>query len=112
MLLECHIIGRKIFAADGENGAARRGYLIDQDEAPIYLGDGSFPGVRDMSNATLKARDRVKHNETGMEMVIVGLGDIDGRELAWCQWRNGEGYIQQTTFPVTELNLVNPAAAI
>jgi uncharacterized protein YodC (DUF2158 family) len=60
-----------------------------------------------MDDATLKAGDHVKHNEIGTKMVVIGLGDINGRDLAWCKWTDRNGDTQQTTFPTTELSIVS-----
>jgi hypothetical protein len=56
-----------------------------------------------MGKIMMKAGDRVRHSETGIGGDIIGIGDINGRELAWIKWIDINGVEQQTVFPTGEL---------
>jgi hypothetical protein len=38
-------------------------------------------------------------------MKIVGLGDIDGREHAWCEWIDADGLRHSQQYPIGDLEL-------
>jgi hypothetical protein len=47
----------------------------------------------------------VKHGRGTQRMKITGLGDIEGREHAWCEWIDKEGAKHSQQYPIEELAL-------
>jgi hypothetical protein len=47
----------------------------------------------------------VVHNRGTQRMTVKGLGEIEGREHAWCEWRDKDGTPKSQQFPVEELAL-------
>jgi hypothetical protein len=59
---------------------------------------------------TLQAGDRVMHEAIGQDMIVLGISDINGKPLAWCEWSDTNGETRRSTFPENELRTTLAAA--
>jgi uncharacterized protein YodC (DUF2158 family) len=50
-----------------------------------------------------QAGDHMTHETIGQNMVVLGIGDINGRQLVWCEWTDVSGETKRNTFPEREL---------
>jgi hypothetical protein len=47
----------------------------------------------------------VVRNRGTQRMRVVGFGEMDGRQHAWCEWQDGKGVTRSQQFPVDDLAL-------
>jgi len=50
-----------------------------------------------------RRRRRYRRLNVRVEVDVIGLGDVNGKPLAWCQWIDANEDTRRTTFPEGEL---------
>jgi hypothetical protein len=53
----------------------------------------------------IEVGSEVVRNHNTQRMRVLGFGEIDGRQHAWCEWRDEKGVARSQQFPVDELPL-------
>jgi hypothetical protein len=53
----------------------------------------------------IEVGSEVVRNHDTQRMRVLGFGEIDGRQHAWCEWRDEKGVARSQQFPVDELAL-------